>query len=105
MDDKEKIKRSVDLRLRVQKALLGSITPNMRAIFCEWILNAIKVHLIFDGEIHEQDIEEVKLIKLKVQSLFPGNEIEVYTSRFDLPQNRPDMGDSFMVYCRKEAKV
>ncbi len=102
MDDMENIKRSVDLRLGVQKALLGSITSNIRAIFFEWTLDVIMGYFIFDGPMQDQNRAELESIKLKLQSQFQGNEIELYTMRVDLPQKRPNMGQSVMVYYRKE---
>lgn len=102
MNEATIVKRSIDVRLGVQKALLDSITANIRAIFCEWNDEAIKLRIIFDKKIRSNDETETEIVKARLLSFFPKNKVAVELLRVDYPIPRPNFNDSRLLYQRKE---
>lgn len=43
------------LKLSAQRALLGTITPNIRAVFAELMENNVQIYFYYDGIIQDDD--------------------------------------------------
>lgn len=43
------------LKLSAQRALLGAITPNIRAVFAELMENDVQIYFYYDGIIQDDD--------------------------------------------------
>ena len=90
-------------KLSIQRALLGNVTSNMRAIMAEVSENDIRLFFYYDGEVHENDEEIVSEIETEVIADFDENcNFDVNIIRLDYPfpiKNR----SGFCVYLRKES--
>ena len=99
MDD---TKTSVTLRISAQRALLGTITPNIRKVFVGLQDKTIQFVVIFDGEISEDDEDNMSCVGTEIVSDFCDLFINEqflsipYPERYVAPENH------FCVYARKE---
>jgi hypothetical protein len=105
----EKIERSyknkiltplVYARLSIQTALLGAVTPNLRAVTVniDEELKILTVIFIYHGEISDElfDLASVASAEIGMLEYELDNRIE----RLDYPEEIPDKG--VLVYLRKE---
>lgn len=92
----------IRLLLSTQASLLGNVTPNMRAISCEYDGDEIAVMIIFDGPASENDQEAMEEIASELWSHFPGCEVRMLSARVDAPACFADVGKKWWVYQRKE---
>jgi hypothetical protein len=90
-------------KLSIQRALLGNVTENMRAIMAELSENNIKLFFYYDGEVHENDEETVSEIETEVIADFDEDcNFDVNIIRLDYP-NPIKKSSGFCVYLRKES--
>lgn len=54
------------LLLSLQSALLGMITPNIRAVYAHGTDSLVTLYFIFDGHITREEIEEASCIETEV---------------------------------------
>ena len=94
-------------RLSAQEALLGTITPNIRRILIGMINMTIQFVVIFDGEISEDDEDNMSCVGTEIISDFSefGDGELLYKEQFiSIPYPKiyeiPD--NHFCVYARKE---
>lgn len=91
------------VKLSVQRALLGNVTTNMRAIAVE--LNEFDISLLFyyDGKIKENDEETASEIETEVMAdFYDYYNIDVNLIRLDYP--KPIKNSSgFYIYLREES--
>jgi hypothetical protein len=94
------IPRRTRILLSVQRALLGEVSANLRAVTAhddELVL----VVFYFDGPISEEDAETVSVIHTEIiADFFPEVEVEVKCVRLDAPTRIED--DGLRIYRRKE---
>lgn len=100
------MKISIDLinffKLSIQRALLGNITYNIRAIIAELGEDDIQLFFYYDGEIQEDDEENASEIGTEVIADFDdGYNIDVNVRRLDYPKPIHH-SDGICVYLRKE---
>ncbi|MBQ9601592.1 MAG: hypothetical protein IJR46_06225 [Neisseriaceae bacterium] len=92
----------ISLLLSSQRALLGEITPNIRQIFLGLVDKTIQFIVIFDGEISEDDEDNMSCVGTEIVSDFCDLFINEqflsipYPERYIVPENH------FCVYARKE---
>ncbi|MEP6564002.1 MAG: hypothetical protein ABJB10_02620 [Mesorhizobium sp.] len=60
------------LLLSLQRALLGAVPHNLRAVTCGWEGTEVKLRFVFDGEIAEQDQEDAWIVGTEVVADFPA---------------------------------
>ena len=90
-------------KLSLQRALLGNVTNNMRAIIAELSGNDIKLFFYYDGEPHENDEEIVSEIETEVMANFDEDyNFDVNIIRLDYPKPIKN-GSGFCVYLRRES--
>ena len=65
------------LALSLQRALLGAVTPNMRAVYGRWNGDEIIVTFVFDGDISTDDIETTGSVTTEVISDFSSPEVTI----------------------------
>ncbi|MFB4339497.1 hypothetical protein RAC90_03260 [Pantoea sp. CS_6] len=96
----EYIKR---LKLSIQAALLGAVTENMRNIAVDICGNKILLCFFIDGEIKDDDKENISIVETEVIADFDGDfDIETIIKRIDCPEKIiPGQGHS--VFQRKES--
>ncbi|QDP01562.1 hypothetical protein [Thalassotalea sp. PS06] len=62
--------------LSIQRALLGAITENVRAITCGWDESTIHLKCIYYGEPSEEELDDLSCVETEVISDFPEHEVE-----------------------------
>lgn len=97
-----------DLKLSAQRALLGNVTPNLRAVCVDIEDNVISAIFFCDKEISEEDFELYEQAKDQIiadfcqpQASFDQPEFSLETVRLDYPEKMPLKG--FWVYYRNES--
>ena len=89
--------------LSLQRALLGAVTPNMRAICVGWDEKLIRIRAIYDGEIDDEDRERFSEVGTKVIADFSAPmAIEEECVRLDPPERLVSLGLKEWVYWRYE---
>ncbi|WP_368540820.1 hypothetical protein [Enterobacter soli] len=93
---------SVYLRLSLQRALLGNVTPNIRAVIAELTGKSISILFYFEGEVDDDDEELASVIETEIIADF-DDDFTVYTAvqRLDYPQ-RIKNTNGLLAYLRKE---
>jgi hypothetical protein len=86
--------------LSVQRALLGAVSPAVRAVVVELQGSALTVTAYFDGEVSEDDIESFSCVEAEIMADFPEQRVEVRCDRRDAPQMIPAAG--IWAYQRRE---
>ena len=80
------------LLLSVQRALLGAVSPRLRAVTCGWEGFEITLRFVFDGEVADQDFEDAGIVASEVAADFPEPwTVDEDIARLDHPDDlRPD---------------
>ena len=87
--------------LSVQRALLGSITPNLRGVAVDWNDNEIRVFCYYHGAISEDDREEMSCVHTEVATDFVDiAAVHFVLVRSDMPT--PMKGYRAWIFLRKE---
>ncbi|MGA4363870.1 hypothetical protein ACWXWK_14400 [Pantoea ananatis] len=96
----EYIKR---LKLSMQSALLGAVTENMRNIAVDIYENKILLYFFIDGEIKDDDKENISIIETEVIADFESDfDIQTIIKRIDCPE-KIILGQGYSVFQRKES--
>ncbi|QPC91860.1 hypothetical protein [Mesorhizobium sp. INR15] len=91
------------LLLSVQRALLGAVSPNLRAVTCGWHEVEIKLRFVFDGEIAEENFEDAGVVASEVAADFPAPwTVDEDIVRLDCPQDLRLTALTLWAYLRKE---
>ena len=88
--------------LGMQVALLGCIGCGVRKILCRWDDREIKARAIFDGEIHEEDVEAMLEAETEIMASFPNHEVSITCERCDAPLVIPRGDGEYAVFARLE---
>ncbi|HEK0805670.1 TPA: hypothetical protein SMT48_000972 [Proteus mirabilis] len=98
----ERYKYIKRLKLSIQSALFGEITPNMRCVLVDIVNKKIELFFFIDGEVTEDDEENISIIETEVIADFEDDfDIETHIKRIDYPA--PIVLDhGYGVYRRKE---
>lgn len=90
------------LRLSVQRALLGNLAPNIRAVVAKLSGKNIGLLFYFEGPVGDDDEELVSVIETEVIADFDENFIvDTTIQRLDYPQPINNT-NGLLVYLRKE---
>lgn len=92
-----------ELKLSAQRALLGNVTPNLRAVCVNVEENVISAVFYCDKEISEEEFELYEQVKDQIIADFCNLqelEFSLETVRLDYPKKMPLKG--FWVYYRNE---
>lgn len=93
---------NVYLRLSLQRALLGNVTPNIRAVLAESVDKRISMLFYFDGEVSDEDEDLVSVVETEVMADFDENfNVEAIIHRLDSPGPIKN-ANGCLVYLRKE---
>jgi hypothetical protein len=92
------------LALSLQRALLGAVTPNMRAVYARRDRNEIVITFVFDGDISADDVETTGIVSTEVISDFPDPDITVTENLIHTLGSAPlvHQGHGRLAYLRKE---
>lgn len=90
------------VRLSLQIALLGMITPNIRAITCGWDSITINVKFIYDGDFSDNDADLAEEVASEVISSFPDYMISTKCISVPSPSSFNEELLSHLVYRRRE---
>jgi hypothetical protein len=88
--------------LSVNRALLGAIGSNVRAITCFWTDQGISIRVIFDGAIGENDFDTMSVVETEVMADFPDHDVSVVCDRIDAPQIVEIKNGSLLIFERRE---
>ena len=92
---------TLDPRLSLQRALLGSVSPSLRGVAYSASVSTIRVVFYFDGSITSDDHADMTTVIAEVAADFPASVVfEDDMVRLDVPDPLP-FHDSW-VYRRRE---
>jgi hypothetical protein len=93
--------RRCEVLLSLQRALLGEVAPNLRAVTVTYTGNAIHFDAFFDGPIGDAEREAMSLVETEVLADFPPeHRVTHQVIRLDAQALVPK--DRTWVYHRKE---
>ncbi|MNE46385.1 hypothetical protein D3C80_1407190 [compost metagenome] len=73
--------REIRLRLSVQRALLGAVSPTLAAVMCGWSGNKIVLEFLIDHDFSDDDRQRMEVVASEVISDFGYETImTVFTS-------------------------
>jgi hypothetical protein len=103
------LQNPIDLRSRVllslQRALLGSVTPNLRSVVCRWSETEIEIRAIYDGEPSPEEVEEMSMVETNVLADFPPSMmVQVRCSGSDGTRTTDVAADEVAVYGRWDGR-
>jgi len=81
-------------------ALLGEVTPSLRAATIQWSNEEVSLFFYYDGEVSEEDNESAECVATEVISDFSECALEIDILRWDFPKSIPQKGER--VYHRRE---
>jgi len=88
-------------RLSIQRALLGQISPLLRAAVFSIVGRDLDVRFYFDGFISEADSESASCVETEVMADYEAEDtVTVHCIRLDAPESIND--DGVWVYQRRE---
>jgi hypothetical protein len=91
----------VDAKLSIQRALLGEVSPQLRAVVFSIEAQSVNIRFYFDGEISEEDKESVSCIETEILADYdPEDVVTANSIRIDSPDPINDEG--VYVYKRRE---
>jgi hypothetical protein len=94
------------LLLSVERALLGAVSPSLRAVTCGCDGMSIRIRFVFDGPIDADDHESARIVATEVISDFatPSNEWTISEDivRLDYPAAVSECALDLWAYNRKE---
>ncbi len=89
--------------LSMNRALLGEVSPALRAAKIAWDEDVVHLYFYYDGKISEEDHESAECVATEVIADFPEHELEIDILRWDYPKRIPQEGLD-TVYHRREKK-
>jgi hypothetical protein len=93
--------RRCEVLLSLQRALLGEVTPRLRAVTVKYAESSVHFEAYFDGEVSDEDRESMSLVETEVMADFPSDHLITHeVIRLDAPALIPK--DRTWVYYRKE---
>jgi hypothetical protein len=99
----KEIERRSNIRLSVQKALIGKIPDHLQAVLIDWFEDEIIFYFLYFGEASEADQEDVKSIVQKVEVDFPFNKIQAKFVYVPFGEIFPEIGQD-CIFCRKQVR-
>ena len=91
----------IDAKLSIQRALLGNVPPDLRAVAFSVDDKTLEIRCYFDGPIKEKDQESMSLMETEVMSDYePDFGVTMRCIRIDHPFGIPD--DGIWVFERRE---
>ena len=87
--------------LSMSTALLGAVSPALRAAKITWDKDSVHLYFYYDGEIFEEDHESAECVATEVIADFPEHQLEIDILRWDYPKPIPQEGFE-NVYHRRE---
>lgn len=93
---------TVYLKLSLQRALLGNVTPNIRAVLAELEDKKISIVFYFDGAVSDGDEGLVSVVETEVMADYDEKyDVEAIIHRLDYP-GPIISANGYLVYLRKE---
>ncbi len=89
--------------LSIQRALLGEVTANLRAVACDWDEKRIVLRFIIDGPADDTLRDDLQAVGSEVIADFVSPmQIEEQIVRVDLPEDLKAHGLKAWAYMRRE---
>lgn len=94
------------LLLSLQRALVGTVRPSLRAVTCGWSGTEVIIRYIFDGPIDPEEHEDMLVVGTEVIADFRSPwTIDDQVIRVDYPASLADHFLDRWAYMRKEAPL
>lgn len=91
-------------RLSIQRALLGEVSPKLRAVVFSIVERNIDVRFYFDGAIRDEDIESASNVEAEIIADYEQEDvITALCIQIDYPEIITD--DGVWVYQRREIAI
>ncbi len=89
--------------MSLQRALLGAVTPELRAVGVDWSSDCIVIHAYFDQAISDEARELTNEVETEVMADFPPEvEVRMVCLRLDAPGQIEFMGLPAWAFSRHE---
>ena len=92
----------VRLLLSIQRALLGRVTPNIRAVTAAIDKSTITLRWLMDGEVTDDLEDDLSTVGAEVVADFESHQIAEEFLRCDAPRPMDDFQLEQLAYQRKE---
>ena len=92
----------VEVLLIVHTAFLGEIGVAVRAISCSWNSSNIKISIVHDREVSDDDLESAGDVEAEVLAAFPNHTVDIECSRVDLPHRIPLPISDTWIFVRRD---
>jgi hypothetical protein len=93
--------RRSDVLLSIQRALLGEVSPRLRAVTVTFDEKSVAARAYFDGELDDEDRESMSSVETQLLADFPEeHSVTVECHRLDAPA--PIADDGTWVFARRE---
>lgn len=91
-------------RTSAQRALLGAVTSNLRAVTVkiEQTIKLLKICFFYDGDISEEVFDLASIATAEMAADFPEYDLDDHIERLDYPKKI--LVEGILVYFRKESK-
>ena len=93
------------IRLCLQVALLGVITPGVRGITCKWDSQSIVIKFIYDGSYTEEEYELCEDVATELMASFPEHRVSMERVAIPLPDSLREEFLYSWVYIRREGET
>lgn len=95
--------RRSEVLLSLQRALLGEVSAQLRAVTVTFDEKSVTARAYFDGEIDDEDREGMSSVETQILADFPDDHsMRIECHRLDAPA--PIVDDGVWVFARREAR-
>ena len=98
----QQLNRRRAVMLAVQTALLGEVTPNLRAVTVSWHSSSVRARLLYDGHVEGSETECASDIEAELMAVFPEENVSVFAEQLDYPKDLNERHLQAWAYMRKE---
>lgn len=94
----------IKLLLSIQRALLGTVTPNLRMVTGEGDNRETRLIFYYDGETSEEINELAEVAATEIISSFSNTTLDFKILRLDAPQKMKSLSEIAYLRCETEAE-
>lgn len=88
--------------LSLQRALLGAVPAQLRAVGCDWSDDEIAIHCYCNGPVAADTEELMQVVATEVAADFPDHSVRAACHRYDEPQPLSETAPQAWAYMRAE---
>lgn len=98
----------VNVRLSICRALLGEVTPKIRAVTLRVGQKRAEIKIFYDGQISEEDLEDMSNVEASIiADLHEDWSVDLKCAQVDFPEPIPyeDGEGEWVAYARNERRM